>query len=48
MDLRGCPIFGIISCMFDLSSNPFKKLYFWVGLGIGLLIIAIVRTYFPA
>lgn len=31
--------------MFDLFSNPKEKPYLWIGMGIGLLTIAILRTY---
>jgi hypothetical protein len=34
--------------MFDIFSNPREKFYFWIGLGIGLLTIAIVRSYLQA
>jgi hypothetical protein len=34
-----------MSSMFDIFSNPREKFYFWIGLGIGLLAIAILRTY---
>jgi hypothetical protein len=31
--------------MFELFSNPKDKPYLWIGMGIGLLAIAILRTY---
>ncbi len=31
--------------MFELFSNPKEKPFLWVGMGIGLLLIAILKTY---
>lgn len=31
--------------MFELFSSPKEKPYLWIGAGIGLLAIAILRTY---